>query len=92
MKVVVDEVAVGDLERIGAWIATEDPRAARDTLNAILGSIDRLGTFPHMGPRGRAANSYERLVAGTPYIIVYELQHKPTVLLVVAIFHGSQNR
>ena len=92
MKVVVDEVALGDLERIGAWIATEDPRAARDTLNAILGSIDRLGTFPHMGPRGRAANTFERMVAGTPYIVVYELQHKPTALIVVAIFRGSQNR
>ena len=92
MRVVIDEVAVGDLERIGAWIATEDPRAARDTLNAILGAIDRLETFPHMGPRGRAANTYERLVAGTPYIIVYELQHKPKALIVVAIFHGSQSR
>ena len=92
MRVVIDEVAVGDLERIGAWIATEDPRAARDTLNAILGAIDRLETFPHMGPRGRAANTYERLVAGTPYIIVYELQHQPTALIVVAIFHGSQSR
>ena len=92
MKVVIDEVALGDLERIGAWIATEDPRAARDTLNAILDSIDRLGTFPHMGPRGRAANTYERLVAGTPYIIVYELQHKPTALVVLAVFHASQDR
>ena len=92
MKVVIDEVSLGDLERIGAWIATEDPRAARDTLNAILDSIDRLGTFPHMGPRGRAANTYERLVAGTPYIIVYELQHKPTALVVLAVFHASQDR
>ena len=92
MKVVVDEVALGDLERIGAWIATEDPRAARDTLNAILDSIDRLGTFPHMGPHGRAANTYEWLVAGTPYIIVYELQYKPTALVVLAIFHTSQDR
>ena len=92
MKVVIDKVAVGDLERIGAWIATEDPRAARDTLNAILDAIDRLETFPHMGPRGRATNTFERLVAGTPYIIVYELQHKPTALIVVAIFHGSQDR
>ena len=91
MRVVIDEVALGDLERIGAWISTEDPRAARDTLNAILGSIDRLGAFPHMGPRGRAANTYERLVAGTPYIIVYELQHKPTALVVVAIFRASQD-
>ena len=89
---IIDGVAVGDLGRIGAWIATEDPRAAGDTLNANLGAIDRLETFPHMGPRGRAANTYERLVAGTPDIIVYELQNKPTSLIVVAIFHGSQNR
>ena len=92
MKVVIDEVALGDLERIGAWISTQDPRAGRDTLNAILDSIDRLGTFPHMGPRGRPANTYERLVAGTPYIIVYELQHRPTALIVVGIFHASQDR
>ena len=92
MKVVIDEVALGDLERIGAFVATQDPRAARDTLTTILDAVDRLETFPHLGPRGRAANTYERLVARTPYIIVYELQHKPTALVVVAIFHASQDR
>ena len=92
MRIDIDEVAVGDLEQIAAWIAKDSPRAAISMLEAILTAIDRLSTFPAMGRRGRADGTYERVVSSTPYIIVYELRARPAALIVVAVFHGARER
>ena len=92
MRIVIDEVAVGDLEQIEAWIAKDDPRAATFTLETILTAIDRLSIFPKMGRVGRAIGTYERVVSGTPYIIVYELRSRSATLIVTAVFHGARQR
>ena len=39
MRVVVDAKAWTDIDQIGAWIAKEDPRAAREILRRIVASI-----------------------------------------------------
>lgn len=46
MKVVIREAAYADLERIHAWIAKDNPRAAVSVVNRIFDTIDRLGLFP----------------------------------------------
>jgi toxin ParE1/3/4 len=77
MKVIVDAAAWDDLNQIGAWIAKDNPRAARMVLKAILRTIELLGLFPHLAHAGRARGTYERVVPATPYIIVFELWDDP---------------
>jgi toxin ParE1/3/4 len=91
MKVIIDEPAVADIDGLAAWIAKDSPKAARETVERILESIDRLAQFPTMGHPGRANGTLERGVSGTHYVIVYELHKRPTAIVVTAVFHTAQN-
>lgn len=92
MRVIIDEDAYGDIDHIAAWIAKDSPRAARNVVQKIIDAIERLSLFPEMGRRGRAHGTLERVVSGTPYIVVYEISRKPDAVVVTAVFHGSQDR
>jgi len=92
MKVVLDASAVGDLEGILDWIAQDSPRVADAVVSRILASIERLGGFPEMGRIGRDAGTREWVVPGLPYIAVYELRPEDDALVVIAVFHGAQDR
>jgi plasmid stabilization system protein ParE len=92
MRLVVDVAAWDDLNHIGAWIAKDNPSAARAVLEKILQTIEHLHAFPRLSRPGRARGTYERVVAGTPYIVVFELQRHPTALVIVAVAHGARNR
>ncbi len=92
MRVVVDAQAWTDLDQIGAWIAKDNPQAARDILRRILDAIAQLERFPRLARPGRVSGTHERVVAGTSYIIVFELWNQPPAVVVTAVAHASQNR
>jgi plasmid stabilization system protein ParE len=90
MKVNIDEEAYGDLERIYAWIAKDDPTAAGSVIERILAAIDHLGRLPHTGHAGRARDTLEWVVVKLPYVIVYEITAGDDQLIVTGVFHGAQ--
>lgn len=92
MKVALNPRAVGDLEGIYDWIAADSPRAAEAVVSRILQSVERLGLFPEMGRRGRDAGTREWVVPGLPYIAVYEVRPESQEVVVIAVFHGAQDR
>jgi toxin ParE1/3/4 len=93
MRVVVDAKAWTDLNQIGAWIAKDNPQAAREVLRGILAMIAQLERFPRLARPGCVDGTYERVVPGTRYIIVFELWNEPQPALVVtAVAHGRRNR
>lgn len=92
MRLVVDATAWRDLDDIGQWIAKDSPAMARRVLEMIIQNIEMLERFPLLARPGRARNSYERRVAGTPYIIVFQLWEKPAAIIVVAVVHAARNR
>ncbi len=92
MKVIIREAAYDDLDRIYAWIAKDRPRSAREVIDRILQSANRLGRFPQLGHAGRVSGTFEWPVTGLPYIVVYRLDAADDVVDVVAVFHGAQNR
>lgn len=53
-------------------------------------AAERLTEFPRMGHTGRVAGTYEWVVRGLPYIIVY--QADATEVLILGVFHGAQDR
>ena len=92
MRVIVRESAYDDLDRIYAWIAKDRPRAADSVTDRILDSIERLGHLPHIGHVGRAPGTYEWVVTGLPYIVVYTIDSDNNELHIIAVFHGAQDR
>lgn len=92
MRVVIDEVAVDDIDNLVTWIAKDSPLIARAVADKILQTIERLAVFPELGHRGQGAGTYERRVSQTPYIIVYEFRAKPSAVIVIAVMHGARDR
>jgi addiction module RelE/StbE family toxin len=93
MKVIIREAAYADLERIFHWIERDSPRNAASVADRILDSIEQtLAFFPKAGHRGKAAGTYEWVVRGLPYIVVYRLDEARDELTVVAVLHGAQDR
>jgi toxin ParE1/3/4 len=81
-----------DIENIHGYIDRRNPRAATEVVARIRRAADRLGTLPHMGHIGRAAGTYEWVVVGLPYVIVYEVDEAEDEVAIIAIFHGAQDR
>ncbi len=92
MRVIIREAVYDDLDRIYAWIAKDRPRSAEAMIDRILESADRLGRFPHMGHVGTVAGTYEWVVRGSPYILVYEIHAADDLVSVTAVLHGAQER
>jgi plasmid stabilization system protein ParE len=92
MRVLIREAAYDDLDRIHAWIAKDRPRSADSVIDRILESVSQLGRFPYMGHVGKAPGTYEWVVTGLPYIVVYEVDSDHDELKITAVFHGAQHR
>jgi plasmid stabilization system protein ParE len=68
------------------------PSAADAVIGRILKSAERLGQFPYMGHTGAAPGTYEWVIPGLPYIIVYQVLKNEDVVSIDAVFHGAQER
>ena len=92
MKVTFDPAASDELDRVFAWIAKDNPRAAFKMIARIEAKVMRLET-PELTNMGRPG-----LVAGTrellewPYIIVYKVYEEQDEIVVVSVVHGAQDR
>ena len=80
MKVRFEHAARDELDRIHAWIAKDNPRAARDMIARIEEKVMRLET-PGLADMGRPG-----LVPGTrellewPYLVVYKVAGDEAVI------------
>ena len=92
MRVIIRDGAYDDLDRIYRWIAKDRPRVADSVIDRILESIARLGDLPFIGHMGRAPSTYEWVVRGLPYIVVYQIDSNHGEVQVTAVFHGAQDR
>lgn len=92
MRITFDSAARNDLERISAWIAGDNPRAAFEMIARIEERVYRLTTpgLSHMGHVGAVTRTLELIEY--PYIIVYKVLEKRHEIQVISIVHGSQNR
>ncbi|HEY2226917.1 MAG TPA: type II toxin-antitoxin system RelE/ParE family toxin [Xanthobacteraceae bacterium] len=63
-----------------------------EVIARIRSAADRLGVWPYTGHVGRAPGTYEWVVVGLPYIIVYEVDEDADEVAIIAVFHGAQDR
>ena len=64
--------ALTDLSKQLAYIAAENPSAARRIADTIDDTALALGEMP-IGRPGRVTSTYEKLVTDLPYILIYAI-------------------
>jgi toxin ParE1/3/4 len=78
---------------IYSYIRDRNPVAATQIVARIRLAAERLTEFPRMGHAGRVAGTYEWVVRGLPYIIVYQIGAADSdEVLILGVFHGAQDR
>jgi len=92
MRVIIQEAAYEDLDRIYGWIAKDRPRAADAVIARFLRIAQRLSRFPYLGHPGQVRSTYEWIIPGLPYIVVYQVREDDELVIVTAVFHGTQER
>lgn len=85
--------ALGHIADIYRYIGERNLAAATQVVARIRLAAARLTEFPRMGHAGRVPGTYEWVVRGLPYIIVYEIGViEPDDVVVLGVFHGVQDR
>ncbi|MGE0852261.1 MAG: type II toxin-antitoxin system RelE/ParE family toxin [Hyphomicrobiaceae bacterium] len=76
---------------IHSYITARNPRAATRVVERIRAAAELLAEFPYIGRPSREPGTYQWVVRGLPYILVYEIG-TPTKdeLLILAVFHGAR--
>ena len=78
---------------IYSYLRDRNPVAATQVVGRIRLATERLAEFPRMGHAGRVAGTYEWVVRGLPYIIVYQTAAADSdEVLILGVFHGAQDR
>ena len=88
MEIVWREIALLSLERARAYIAEDNPAAARRVYDRILSSVRNLADLPNMGRPGRVEDTRELIVPDTPYIVAYTVLDEQVVI--IAVQHSAQ--
>ncbi len=92
MRVIIEESAWSDLDKIALRISGDDATAARREVERIRHVIGLLGELPALSRDGRAKGTRERVVPGGRYVIVFEMWEKPRALVETGIVHTARNR
>lgn len=92
-RVVWSRHAHDDFRGIVAYIARDDPTAARNLATRIDRTIQALAATP-TGRRGRVSGTYEKVVRGMPYIVAYALGDGPKThetITILRVIHGARD-
>ncbi|MFC1776410.1 type II toxin-antitoxin system RelE/ParE family toxin [Pseudomonadota bacterium] len=85
MKVVWFKRAIWDLRSVQAYIAQDNPQAARETVNQI---VSLLSEQPGIGRPGRVPNTKELIIDHTPFILPYRVRDNRVEIL--GVLHTSR--
>ena len=88
MKLRWTRPALADLAALSAYIAREDPLAARRMVSRIRDVVQRLAEYPQMGKSGRVPETRELMLAQSPYCVVYAVM--PDSVEIIAVLHTAR--
>lgn len=81
--------AIDDLIALRAYIAQDDPAAARRIVFHIVHVVETLlATSPGIGRPGRVPGTRELVISRTPYIVPYRLHQD--AIEVLRVYHGAR--
>ncbi|MBA4791831.1 MAG: type II toxin-antitoxin system RelE/ParE family toxin [Rhizobiales bacterium] len=84
-------VARDNLNAAIEWIADDSPSAALTQLDEIERQVELLASFPDMGRAGRVDGTRELVIARTPFILIYRVRPKESLVEILRLLHGAQN-
>lgn len=82
--------ALRNLDEEAAYIAADDPNAARLVIRRIFEAVDQLADQPGAGRPGRVPGTRELVVRNTRYILPYRVRGDTVEIL--RVFHTSRRR
>jgi toxin ParE1/3/4 len=82
--------ALADLIEAQAYIARENPTAARAIALRVWDAAQQLGEHPEIGRDGYVPETREWVVSQTPYLLVYRL--KDDTVEILRVWHGKRKR
>jgi len=89
MNILWSPEAVNDLMSLRAYIAADNPAAARKVALHIMHNIEQLlPDNPQLGRPGRVPGTRELVIPNTPFIVPYRLQRN--TMQILRIYHGSR--
>lgn len=89
-SLVLHPEALADLEEIGDYIASDNPRAAAKLIDEFYDRFHSLAGSPRQGHRRPNLTSRPLLfVVVRQYLVAYAPDEKP--LLIIAVIHGRRN-
>jgi len=89
MKIAWSPAAIEDLISLRAYIAEDNPAAARRTVQHIVESIEQLlPDNPRIGRAGRVPGTRELVIPRSPYIVPYRLQR--TTIQILRVYHAAR--
>ena len=80
--------ALRNMDDEAAYIAADDPAAARSVVRRVLQAVDQLAEQPSLGRPGRVPGTRELVVAGTRYLVPYRVRRGTIEIL--RVFHTSR--
>jgi toxin ParE1/3/4 len=86
--------AVGDLERLRAFLVEKDPRAAERASAALIDAIDSLSELPERGRVSPLPGHRELVVpfGRSAYVVRYKYRANERSVLIVRVWHGREDR
>jgi len=89
MNIVWSPEAIEDLLSLRAYIAEDNPAAARRVVLHVLESIEQLlPDNPQIGRAGRVSGTRELVIPRTPYIVPYRFQR--TTIQILRVYHSAR--
>ena len=80
--------ALRNLDAEAAFIAEDDPAAARLVVQRVLAAVAMLAVQPALGRPGRVPNTRELVVPKTRYIVPYRV--RGDTIEILRVFHTSR--
>jgi toxin ParE1/3/4 len=84
-----------ELWALRQYISQDQPAAATRIAQRVLAAVERLGQHPsygRMAPWDSRGLLRELAVAGTPFVVVYEVDERAGAVIVLRVVHGAQRR
>ncbi len=89
MNILWSPEAIEDLNSLRAYIAQDNPSAARAVVLQIMQSVEQLlPNNPQMGRPGRIPGTRELVIPKTPFIVPYRLERN--VIQILRVYHGAR--
>lgn len=89
MNVVWAEAARQEWAAQYRFYFSRNPDVARRLRQAVMGGARRLREYPRMGRIGRVADTRELVIAGTPFLLVYD--ETPARVEILHVYDGRQD-